>query len=502
MFIALNLLLGFLPSFPGVGLTKEVYSILGMEFPRWFDWVLREADIYDYGRYPIKGMGVWLPYGFKLRRYVLNILRRLLDSTGHEEILLPLLIPEPILAKESEHVRGFEDEVYWVTHGGLDPLDIKLALRPTSETPLSYMESFWIKSYKQLPKKYYQIVSIFRYETKATRPMLRVREVTTFKEAHTLHESFGDSERQIKEAIEIYRRFFDELGIPYLISKRPEWDKFAGAIYTIAFDTLLPDGRALQIGTVHNLGQNFTKAFEVRIQKRDQEIDYAWQTSYGISERAVASLISVHGDSKGLVLPFKVAPIQVVIVPIPAGKELIKNEVMKEATDIQDMLKESGIRAYADLRDDITPGEKFNIWELKGVPLRIDIGPKELRANQLTIFRRDLRTKEKVPKQEIIKEVMKLGREIDDGLRKKAKERFQNRILRTSNLEKAKKHIEGGGIAEIPWCGKRECADKLSEVLNADALGTPLETQKIPANLKCPICGGKAFTYLRFASKY
>lgn len=494
--------IGFLPSFSGAGLSKEVYSALGTEFPRWFDWVLREAEIYDYGRYPVKGMGVWLPYGFKLRRYVLDILRNLLDSSGHEEILLPLLVPEPILAKESEHVRGFEDEVYWVTHGGLDPLDVKLALRPTSETPLSYMESYWIKSYKQLPKKYYQVVSIFRYETKATRPMLRVREVTTFKEAHTLHESFEDSERQIKEAIKIYKQFFDELGIPYLISKRPEWDKFAGAIYTIAFDTLLPDGRALQIGTVHNLGQNFTKAFEVRIQKRNQEIDYAWQTSYGISERAVASLISVHGDAKGLVLPFKVAPIQVVVVPIPAGDESIRDKVMKEASNLQKILKKYGIRAYADLRDDVTPGEKFNIWELKGVPLRIDIGPKELREDLLTVFRRDLRTKKKVPKQVVVKEVIELGKEIDDGLRKRARERFQRRVLRTSNLEEAKKRIEEGGIVEIPWCGRRECADKLSEILNADALGTPLGIQETSSNLKCPICGGKAFTYLRFARKY
>ena len=473
-----------------------------MEFSRWFDWVLSSAEIYDYGRYPIKGMGVWLPYGYKLRRNVLRILRDLLDSTGHEEILLPLLIPEPVLAKESEHVRGFENEVYWVTLGGLNSLDINLALRPTSETPLSYMESFWIKSYKQLPKKYYQVVSIFRYETKATRPLLRVREVTTFKEAHTLHESFKDSEQQVKEAIEIYKRFFNELGIPYLISKRPEWDKFAGAVYTIAFDTLLPDGRSLQIGTVHNLGQNFTKAFEVRIQKRNQEMDYAWQTSYGISERAIASLISVHGDAKGLVLPYKLAPIQVVIVPIPAGDEASRNRVMEEVADLQEMLKSSGIRAYADLRDEITPGEKFNIWELKGVPIRIDVGPKELREGRLTIFRRDLRSKESVLREDFVKRVIELGDEIDKELGRKARKRFQQKVLRTSSLEQARKNVEEGGISEIPWCGRKVCADKLSEILGADALGTPLELGEAEPNLKCPVCGGNAFTYLRFARKY
>jgi len=474
-----------------------------MEFSRWFDKVIREGEIYDYGRYPIKGMGVWLPYGFKLRNNVLGVMRDLLDSTGHEEILLPLLIPEDVLAKESEHVKGFEDEVYWVTHGGLEPLDVKLALRPTSETPLSLMESYWIKSYKQLPRKFYQVVSIFRYETKATRPMLRVREVSTFKEAHTLHENFEDSERQVKEAIAIYKDFFGKLGIPYLISKRPEWDKFAGAIYTIAFDTLLPDGRALQIGTVHNLGQNFTKAFEVRIQRRDQKIDYAWQTSYGISERVIASLIGIHGDEKGLVIPFRVAPIQVVLIPIPYGSEEIKRRIVERVLELKERLKSSKIRAHADTREDITPGEKFNIWELKGVPLRIDIGPKELKENFVTLFRRDLRVKKRVKNEDLVNEILRLGKELDENLRQRAWESFRGKILRTNDIDKAKQHIKNGGIAEIPWCGHKECADRLSELLDADALGTPLdESVKLGEEVKCPICNKKAYTYLRFARKY
>ena len=251
-------------------------------YPRWFDWVLEEAEIYDYGRYPVKGMGVWMPYGFQIRRRVVELIRDALDRRGHEEVLFPLLIPETLLRVEKEHIKGFEDEVYWVTHGGLEPLDIKLALRPTSETSITFMENYWIKSYRQLPKKYYQIVSIFRYETKATRPMIRLREVTTFKEAHTVHDSFEDSERQVLEAIEAYKEIYDSLGIPYLISKRPEWDKFPGALYTIAFDTIMPDGRVLQIGTVHNLGQNFTKVFDFKIQLSDESHDYPWQTSYGI----------------------------------------------------------------------------------------------------------------------------------------------------------------------------------------------------------------------------
>ena len=481
-----------------------VYRDLGKSFSEWFDWVLEAAEVYDYGRYPVKGMGIWLPYGFKLRRYVIDIIRRLLDESGHEEILLPILIPQPILAKESEHIRGFEGQVYWVTHGGFEPLDVKLALRPTSETSLTYMESFWIKSYKQLPKKYYQIVSIFRYETKATRPMLRVREVTTFKEAHTVHEDFEDAERQVLEAIDIYRRFFDELGIPYIISKRPEWDKFAGAIYTIAFDTLLPDGKALQIGTVHNLGQNFTKVFEVRIQKRDETIDYAWQTSYGISERVIASLISIHGDSKGLILPFKVAPYQVVIVPI--YREEKREEVIKYALSIAEELKGKGLRVHVDLREDVRPGEKFYYWDLKGVPIRIDVGPREVKERTVTIARRDEGVKVKVKIENLYEEVIRLGKEIDENLRKKAWKAFTSKIKRFTSLEEAKRFIEEEkGIAEIPWCGRSECALRVAEELGAEALGTPIdviEKVKLSNEAKCPVCGVRAVTYMRYAKKY
>ena len=479
-----------------------VYRDLGRSFSEWFDWVLEAAEVYDYGRYPVKGMGIWLPYGFKLRKFVIEIIRELLDSYGHEEILLPILIPQPILAKESEHIRGFEGQVYWVTHGGFEPLDVKLALRPTSETSLTYMESFWIKSYKQLPKKYYQVVSIFRYETKATRPMLRVREVTTFKEAHTVHEDFEDAERQVLEAIEIYRKFFDELGIPYVISKRPEWDKFAGALYTIAFDTLLPDGKTLQIGTVHNLGQNFTRVFEVRIQKRDETIDYAWQTSYGISERVIASVIAVHGDSKGLVLPFKIAPYQVVIVPI--FREQDKDKVINYAMRVAKELSDKGLRVYVDLRDDVRPGEKFYYWDIKGVPIRIDVGPKEVNESSVTIVRRDNGERVKVKVNEVYEKIVELGKRIDAELRERAWKAFKSRFKRLTSIDEAKKFLEGGGIVEIPWCGNDSCAHQIADELGAEALGTPVTTiEKIEVKgQKCPICGKDAVTYMRYSRRY
>lgn len=480
-----------------------IYRDLGKDFDEWFDWVIREAEIYDYGRYPIKGMGVWLPYGFKIRKYVIDLMRDLLDSTGHEEILLPMLIPDNILAKESEHIHGFENQVYWVTHGGLTPLDVKLALRPTSETPLSYLESFWIKSYKQLPKKYYQVVSIFRYETAATRAMIRVREVTTFKEAHTLHATFEDSERQVLEAVDVYSKFFTELGIPFLVSKRPEWDKFPGAIYTIAFDTLMPDGKTLQIGTVHNLGRSFTIAFNVWIHMPDGSMEYGWQTSYGISERVIASIISVHGDSVGLRLPFKYAPVQVVIVPIPAGPSELKKGIEELCNMVAEKLRSAGIRVTVDNREDMTPGDKFYYWERRGVPLRIEIGPREVQANVATLVRRDSRERIIASLDNLCETVKKVGEEYDRTIKNEAAEVFSKRVVRTSNLEEAANLISAGHIVEVPWCGRVSCANEIELRVGGKALGTPLKVDESTIHgLKCVHCGMEAKVFMRYSKRY
>ncbi len=473
------------------------------EFSRWFDWVLEEAGIYDYGRYPVKGMGIWLPYGFQIRRRVIELIRSVLDSTGHEEVLFPLLIPETLLRKESEHIRGFEGEVYWVTHGGKEPLDIRLALRPTSETSISYMESFWIKSYKQLPKKYYQIVSIFRYETKATRPLIRLREVTTFKEAHTVHDSFEDADRQVAEAIELYKRIFDELGIPYVISRRPEWDKFAGALYTVAFDTVMPDGRTLQIGTVHHLGQNFTVPFEIRIQLRDETLDYAWQTSYGLSDRVVATLIAIHGDDRGAVIPPNVAPIQVVIVPIPAGSEEDRRLVNEYVEKVARMLREAGIRIHVDDRDDVRPGRKFYEWEARGVPLRIEIGPREARSNKVMVARRDTFEKIELGLEGLPEKLRELMEDVRKNLRKRAWNWLRTRVKRVESIEEAKRILEEErGIVELPWCGREECGLKLEELVDAGVLGSPLERPDWVKGKRCPVCGRSAVTSVRLAKKY
>jgi len=473
------------------------------EFSRWFGWVLEEAEIYDYGRYPVKGMGIWMPYGYQIRRRVVELVRDVLDEKGHEEVLFPLLIPEALLRKESEHIRGFESEVYWVTHGGTEPLDIKLALRPTSETSITYMESFWIKSYKQLPRKFYQIVSIFRYETKATRPLIRLREVTTFKEAHTVHVDFEDADRQVAEAIELYKRIFDELGIPYVISRRPEWDKFAGAIYTVAFDTVMPDGRTLQIGTAHHLGQNFTIPFEVRIQLPDESLDYAWQTSYGLSDRVVATVIAIHGDDRGAVLPPIVAPIQVVVVPIPAREEGQRKRLQDYIGEVEEKLRRLGVRYRVDDREDVRPGRKFYEWEARGVPVRIEVGPREAETRTLVLARRDTLEKTTISIDELEKKLPELLEDIARSLRERAWNWLQSKVKRVETAEEARRVIEEEkGIVELPWCGREECGLQLEESIDAGVLGSPLERPEWVRGKQCPVCGQPAVTSIRLAKKY
>ena len=469
------------------------------EYPRWFDWVIREAEVYDYGRYPVKGMGVWMPYGFQIRRRVVELIRRLLDETGHEEVLFPLLIPEGLLRRESEHIRGFEGEVYWVTRGGEEELDVKLALRPTSETSITYMETLWIQSYRQLPKKYYQIVSIFRYETKATRPMIRLREVTTFKEAHTVHDTFEDAERQVLEAVDVYKRFFDELGIPYLISRRPEWDKFAGALYTIAFDTVMPDGRVLQIGTVHHLGQNFTRAFDFKIQLADGTHDHPWQTSYGISDRVIATLISIHGDDRGMVLPPRIAPIQVVVVPIPSEEEGLLSSYLER---VKAKLEEAGVRYRVDDREEVRPGAKYYYWELRGVPVRLEVGAREARQGTVTIARRDTLEKTEAPLDELPERLQVVFREIEENLARRAWEYLKSRVRRARSVEEAREWVASRrGVVELPWCGRGECALRLEEELEARALGTPWPREPAEGE-RCPVCGRPAVTWMRYAKTY
>jgi prolyl-tRNA synthetase len=469
------------------------------DFGEWFRDILINAEIMDY-RYPIKGSGVWMPYGFKIRKNVLQIIRDLLDNSGHSETLFPLLIPETSLAQESAHVKSFEGECFWVTHGGYDPLKVRYALRPTSETVIAPMLKLWIRSHADLPKKLYQVVNVFRYETKATRPIIRMREVEPFKEAHTCHTSAEEAEQQVKDAVKIYKQFFDDIGIPYVVSRRPDWDKFAGALYTIAFDLLCPDGRALQIGTVHNLGQNFAKAFDITYETLDGSQEHIWTTSYGISGRGIAAVLIAHGDDNGIVLPPKIAPTQVAIVPVPyKGKE---EEVNKACADVATKIKEAGYRVELDMRGDLTPGNKFYYWELRGVPIRIEIGPRDLANGVVTIARRDSLKKQTWKMDDVVSAVERLAEEITGDLRTNAAAWMKERVYRVNSLGEAKTLLKRrAGIVEVAWCGKEECGHSLEEAVEARLLGFPEDsTEKVDG--KCLVCGEPANNVVRVAQAY
>ena len=440
------------------------------EFSEWFHNILEEAEIID-TRYPIKGMHVWLPQGFKIRKHTLNILKAILDE-DHEEVLFPLLIPEDELAKEAIHVKGFEEEVYWVTHGGLTELNEKLALRPTSETAMYPMFSLWVRNHSDLPMKYYQVVNTFRYETKHTRPLIRVREITTFKEAHTVHATAEETEQQVKDAVKIYKKFFDMLGIPYSVSKRPEWDKFPGALYTVAFDTIMPDGKTLQIGTVHNLGQTFAKTFDITYETATGEHEYVYQTCYGLSDRVIASVIGIHGDKSGLCMPPDIAPYQVVIVPIIFKKG--GEEVLEFCRNLEQKLKsEANLRVYFDDRD-IRAGKKYYEWEMRGVPLRIEIGPRDIQNKKLVTYRRDTQEKEIIDYNPLaISETTfeTLG-EISLNMKDKAWETFEKSIRSVDSIEEAEEEMtKANGIITFNWCGDEDCGKDIEEKVKVAILG-------------------------------
>ena len=469
------------------------------DFGEWFRDVLINAGIMDY-RYPIKGSGVWMPYGFKIRKNVLQIIRDLLDNTGHDETLFPLLIPETSLAQEAAHVKSFEGECFWVTHGGYDPLKVRFALRPTSETVIAPMLKLWIRSHADLPMKLYQVVNVFRHETKATRPIIRMREVATFKEAHTCHATGEEAEKQVQDAVGLYKQFFDSVGVPYVVSRRPEWDKFAGALYTIAFDLLCPDGKVLQIGTVHNLGQNFAKAFGITYETKDGSQEHIWTTSYGISGRGIAAVLIAHGDDNGIVLPPKIAPIQVVVVPVPyKGKE---QEVNQTCTYVSDTLKKAGYQVELDLRADLTPGNKFYYWELRGVPIRVEIGPRDLANEVVTLVRRDTLKKQTWKMDDVISGVQTLADEIARDLKANAEACMNKRIYRVTHIGEVKSLLKHkAGIVEVPWCGKDDCGHSLEEQVEARLLGFPEDTKE-KVDGKCVVCGEQAVNVVRVALAY
>ncbi len=461
-------------------------------FSEWYGEVLKRAEILDV-RYPVKGVYVWYPYGYKLRNLIYTILRSLMDKE-HKETLFPLLIPKEELMKEREHIKGFEEEVFWVTKGGSTELDIPLALRPTSETAIYPVFKVWIRSHRDLPLRIYQVVNTFRYETKHTRPLIRLREITSFKEAHTAHADRADAEEQVKKAVALYKKFFDELAIPYVITRRPDWDKFPGAEYSIAFDTLMPDGKTMQIATIHLLGESFARTFDIKYEDKDGSLKHVNQTCYGISERCVAAVISVHGDEHGLVLPPEVAPIQVVIVPIVYSSEGKNGEVEKVCLAMYEELKKAGIRAFFDNSED-RPGAKYYRWEMKGVPLRIEVGPRDIRNNRCEFVRRDDFSRMQVPLGDVVSEVKGTLNEIQNGIAKRARETFFANIYKTGGDEEMEELSTKAahGIVSIFLCESERCGQEVEEHLGVNVLGEALYGDgNENGEGKCMICSRKA----------
>jgi prolyl-tRNA synthetase len=460
------------------------------DFSAWYNDLLWQSEIMDV-RYPVKGLYVWFPHGFAIRKHVYAWLRELMDRE-HQETLFPLLIPEQEFMKEAEHIKGFEDEVYWVTHGGKDLLDVPLALRPTSETAIYPMYALWVRSHADLPILLYQVVNTFRYETKHTRPLIRLREITSFKEAHTVHATWEQAEIQVEKAIALYLEFYAKLCIPVVVSKRPEWDKFPGADYTMAVDTIMPDGKTLQIGTVHHLGDHFSQTFSITFEDPEGVQRHAYQTCYGISERSIAALISLHGDDKGLVLPPDVAPVQIVIVPITIGKR--KDDVAAAATAVESTLKSAGLRVKTDNRD-LRPGAKYYYWEMRGVPVRLEVGPRDIDAGQVTVV---TRTGERSTIQVV--DLMNGIRNVLTGeyerLREHAESLMQSRLKQSVSVEEAVSAL-AQGVAVVTWCGERGCADAMEERLGASVLGTEARSPYLTETEgNCIICGKPGKTTL------
>lgn len=461
-------------------------------FSEWYHELLMTAEIID-NRYPVKGMCVWFPFGFAIRKNVYSIIRELLDP-DHQETQFPLLIPENEFMKEAQHIKGFEDEVYWVTRGGTAPLEVNLALRPTSETAIYPMFKLWIRSHADLPLRIYQIVNTFRYETKHTRPLIRLREITSFKEAHTVHATWEEAAEQVEVAIKRYSEFYRRLALPFLVSRRPSWDKFPGADYTTAIDVIMPDGRTLQVGTAHHLGSTFAKTYEITYEAENGEQKLVSQTCYGISERCIAALLSVHGDEKGLVLPWEVAPVQVAIVPILLGD---KERVLAVCRDLQEKLGAARMRVKLDTSDE-RPGAKFYKWEMKGVPIRLEVGPRDIEKGVVTLARRD-GVKKAVPMVALVEAINQEAQELQSVLYERAKKFNEGRVKEVGSIKEACSQTEAG-VALVPWCGEVDCGHQLEDQVGANMLGEP--QYQIFSEAACAVCGKKSTVRTYMARQY
>lgn len=469
-------------------------------FSEWYTEIVKQAELADL-RYNIKGFVVFRPWSVLVMEEMYKVYEKALQKKGHLPLFFPSVIPESNLTKEKEHVEGFAPEVFWVTeHGAGEKFEEKLALRPTSETAFYQMYSYWIRSYNDLPLKAYQRANVFRCEGKATRPFIRSREFYWI-EAHDAFATLKEAEAQVKEDMQTTEEVMHkEFGIPFIFFQRPEWDKFAGAVNTYAADVLMPDGKIIQQPSTHLLGQNFSKPFNVKFKDKDGKEKFVYITCYGPAiSRIFASLIAIHGDNNGLVFPFKLAPLQIIIVPILIkGKE---KSVIKKAKELKKTLEDK-FRVDIDVSEG-SMGNKFYYWEMKGVPLRIEIGPKELKKNSVLLFRRDTKNKELVKISKIVETIEKTGSQLTQNLIKKADSKFKEAIINVKKLEELKKL--NGKIARAPFCHIDLKGEKCAAVIEKETLsqirGIRVGKKEKPTG-KCIVCGKKANEIVYIAKSY
>lgn len=448
-------------------------------FPQWYTDVVLKTELVDYG--PVKGSMVIRPYGYAIWENIQKELDKRFKETGHKNAYFPMLIPYSFLTREKEHIEGFAPEVALVTHYGEEELPEKLVVRPTSETIICEMYKKWVKSYRDLPVLINQWANVFRCE-KTTRPFLRTSEFL-WQEGHTLHRTHEEAEEETFKMLNVYAEFMKNvLATPVLTGKKTEKEKFAGANATYGMEAMMLDGKSLQAGTSHDLGCNFAKGFEIKYLDKDGELKFPYQTSWGVSTRLIGALIMAHGDQRGLALPPRVAPIQAIIIPIASHKE----GVLDKAENLYKELLFAGIRAEKDFTDN-TPGWKFNEWEMKGVPLRIEQGPRDIENGVVQIVRRDTFEKFEVARENIAQTVAKLLDDVHENMYNKAKAFMDNHIITCSTLEEMKEALDNKCFVKTMWCGCPECEAKIKELYQATARVMPFD--QTPVGNKCICCG-------------
>lgn len=472
-----------------------VEKITSMEddFAKWYTDVVTRAELIDYSS--VRGSMILRPYGYSIWENIKHELDRMIKETGHENVYMPLFIPESLLQKEKDHIEGFAPEVAWVTHGGEEELAERLCVRPTSEVLFGEHYKNIIHSYRDLPKLYNQWSNVVRWE-KTTRPFLRTLEFL-WQEGHTCHETEEDAHQETVKMLNVYASLCEELlAIPVIKGQKTEKEKFAGAAYTYTIESLMHDGKALQAGTSHHLGDGFAKAFGIEFTDRQGDLQYVQQTSWGLTTRIIGAMIMVHGDNRGLVMPPKVAPVQVMVVPVAQHKE----GVLDAAYALKERLLSGGVRVSIDASDK-KPGWKFNEYEMKGIPLRLEIGPRDIQHNQVVLARRDTNEKITIQSDELEKQIQEMLTNIQDNMFKKAKEHLKNKTSQALDLVKFKENlITNPGFIKAMWCGEEACEDQLKQETSVTSRCIPFEQEELSQTCVC--CGKKAEKLVYWAKAY